>query len=72
MVEGEKRSGTLLTASRAAEQGVPVFAVPGPITSPLSYASYFLIKNGAGILFSADDVIEELNLQNQVEKRTLS
>jgi len=68
VVEGEKRSGTLLTASRAAEQGVPVFAVPGPITSPLSYASYFLIKNGAGILFNTDDVIEELDLQTRVSK----
>ena len=72
VVEGEKRSGTLLTASRAAEQGIPVFAVPGPITSSLSYASYFLIKNGANILFSVDDVIEELDLQTQAEKRTLS
>jgi len=68
VVEGEKRSGTLLTASRAAEQGVPVFAVPGQITSPLSYASYFLIKNGAAILFNTDDVIEELDLQDKISK----
>lgn len=69
VIEGAKKSGTLLTASHAAEQGVQVFAVPGQITSPLSYAPHFLIKNGANILFSAQDVIEELNLQFKVDKK---
>ncbi len=68
VVEGEKKSGTLLTASHAAEQGRVVFAVPGQITSPMSGASEFLIKNGARIAFSPADVLEELDLQFRLDK----
>lgn len=62
VVEGEKKSGTLLTASHAANQGKSVFAIPGPITSPLSAAPHFLIQNGARIAFSPEDILEELDL----------
>jgi DNA processing protein len=67
VVEGAEKSGTLLTASHAAEQGRTVFAVPGQITSPLSFAPHFLIQNGARIAFSPRDIISELDLQFKVD-----
>lgn len=60
VIEGRRKSGTLLTASNAAEQGKTVFAVPGPIDSVMSEAPFFLIKNGASIATSVDDILEEV------------
>lgn len=68
VVEGEKKSGTLLTASHAANQGKTVFAIPGQITSPMSAAPHFLIQNGAKIAFSVNDILEELDLQLKVDR----
>jgi DNA processing protein len=67
VVEGLKKSGTLLTASAAAEQGRTVFAVPGQITSPLSQAPNYLIQNGAKLVSSTQDILDELNLQLKVD-----
>jgi DNA processing protein len=61
VVEGAKKSGTLLTASAAANQGREVFAIPGPITSPMSEATLFLIQNGAKIASSAKDILDDLD-----------
>lgn len=71
VVEGAKKSGTLLTASSAAEQGRQVFAVPGQITSPMSAAPHFLIENGAKIAFSVKDILDELDLQLKVDKEEI-
>jgi DNA processing protein len=60
VIEGAKRSGTLITASCAAQQGKTVFAVPGSLESPLSEAPLFLIKNGAKVLTEIKDILEEL------------
>lgn len=60
VVEGAKKSGTLLTASAAASQGREVFAVPGPVTSPTSAAPHFLLKNGAKLVENAEDILEDL------------
>ncbi len=60
VIEGAEKSGTLLTARHAAEQGKTVLAVPGPITSSLSAAPLYLLKNGAKIATSVSDVLEEL------------
>lgn len=66
IVEGAKKSGTLHTASHAAEQGRQVFAVPGQVTSPMSEAPHFLIKNGAKMATSTHDILDELDLQLKV------
>jgi len=71
VIEGANRSGTLLTASSAAEQGRTVFAVPGQITSPMSVAPHFLIANGAKLALSVKDILDELNLQLGVDKEKL-
>lgn len=66
VIEGAEKSGTLVTASHAAEQGKTVFAVPGPITSPTSWVPHFLIKNGARVATSTSDILEELRIQDKV------
>lgn len=60
VVEGGERSGALITAARALDEGREVFAVPGPITEPQSKAPNALIKSGAVLVESVDDVLSEL------------
>lgn len=63
IVEGAERSGSLITARMAYEQGRDVFAVPGNITSSKSFGPNYLIKDGAKLVQSWRDVIEELPLE---------
>lgn len=58
VIEGKSRSGTLSTATHAANQGREVFAVPGPINSPLSALPNYLIENGAQIAKRPEDILE--------------
>jgi len=58
VIEGAKRSGTISTATHAANQGKEVFAIPGPIFSPHSEAPHFLIKEGAHLATSAADILD--------------
>ncbi len=60
IIEAADKSGALITAGHAAEQGRTVFAVPGPVDSDASRGTNALIRQGAVLIRGAEDVIEEL------------
>lgn len=63
VVEAAKDSGALITATLASEQGRDVFALPGKISSSTSSGTNSLIKDGARLVQSVDDILEELSLK---------
>ncbi len=62
VVEAAEKSGALITAHFALEQGRSVMAVPGPIFSPYSAGTNSLIRQGASVAATSDDLIEEMGL----------
>jgi len=69
VTEAGKRSGALITADYAAEQGRDVFAVPGSILSKNSVGTNALIQDGAKVVTRPEDILEELNLSMVAEQR---
>ena len=62
VIEAKKKSGSLITVDMALEQGKDIYALPGQVNSKLSYGCNFLIKQGAEIVLSTDDLLQELGI----------
>src|SRR4029078_8086814 len=62
VIEAAEQSGSLITAASALEQGKDVMAVPGNVLSGRNRGGHALIRDGAKIVESADDILEELGV----------
>jgi DNA processing protein len=72
VIEAAAKSGTMHTANFALEQGRAVMAVPGNITSPASEGCNNLIKSGARLITSIDDILDEIGLTADAQQTFLA
>ncbi|MFZ5366235.1 MAG: DNA-processing protein DprA [Patescibacteria group bacterium] len=68
VTEAAEDSGSLITASWAAQQGREVFAVPGPITSQQTAGTAKLLKTGAKLVYNVKDILDELEIERRAKK----
>ncbi len=71
VIEAKERSGSLITADLALEQGKEVYALPGMVDSELSRGCNELIKQGAGLLNNPQEFMEELGICEQITSRNI-
>jgi DNA processing protein len=71
VIEAGQRSGSLITAQRAGEQGREVFAVPGSIRNPLSRGCHQLIREGAHLVEGPEDVLAGLKFHHEYQRLEL-
>jgi DNA processing protein len=66
IVEGADRSGSMITADHALDMGREVFAVPGPVTSPLAAVPLALIREGSTMIRGTDDLLHDLGVDKRL------
>lgn len=69
VIEGHYKSGAMITAKQALDQGREVFAVPGQVGTEQTKGPHWLIKQGAKLVETVDDILEELDLVMPVARR---
>lgn len=69
VVEAREKSGSLITVELGLEQGKEIYAVPGMITDPLSYGCNQLIRQGAAILTSPEDILDYFHIKKKLRLR---
>lgn len=69
VIEAKEKSGSLITADMALEQGKDVYALPGPINSNLSRGCNALIKQGADVLLSPEELLKELGVRGKKQEQ---
>lgn len=69
--EAAANSGSLNTANHAIKMNIPIFALPGNTTNPMSVGTNHLIKNGANLITSADDILDYLGILKSGAQATL-
>lgn len=72
VVEGAEGSGSLITADHALEIGRTVFAVPGPVTSPLAQVPLELIREGAVLIRDSNDLLQDLGYEARLASRAVA